>query len=149
MHKYFDILFIIVSYFSWNNNCLEVVLLLLVISCVQDVINLVEKVFCVNSLINPAIIGNSVPVQNVSRSALLPSNSTIPDASTSDSVANENTLEISLSRALSEEALDVESLQLSTSIDISEQNLQKPGVVWLSVMILHGAKLRSPIQPLI
>ncbi|CAA2972147.1 Hypothetical predicted protein [Olea europaea subsp. europaea] len=108
-----------------------------------------EKVFCVNSLINPAIIGNSVPVQNVSRSALLPSNSTIPDASTSDSVANENTLEISLSRALSEEALDVESLQLSTSIDISEQNLQKPGVVWLSVMILHGAKLRSPIQPLI
>ncbi|KAL2534847.1 Tetratricopeptide repeat (TPR)-like superfamily protein [Abeliophyllum distichum] len=92
-----------------------------------DVINYMEKVFCVNSLISPVNNGNSLPVQHVSRSALLPSYSTIPDASTSDSVTNANTLEISFSRALSEEVLEDESLQLSSSLDISEQNLQRPG----------------------
>ncbi|KAL2500680.1 Tetratricopeptide repeat (TPR)-like superfamily protein [Forsythia ovata] len=95
-----------------------------------DVINYMEKAFGVNNLINQADNGN--PAQQlpslVSKSTSLPSNSTIPDSCTSDSVAAANILENSLSRTVSDEALEEESLQLLSSLDISGQNLRRPGL---------------------
>ncbi|KAI3446872.1 hypothetical protein Pfo_003537 [Paulownia fortunei] len=92
-----------------------------------DVITYMEKVFCVNSLTNQVENGTSAQQQSllVSKSTSLPSNSTIPDSSHSDSVVTANTLENSLTRTLSEEALEDESLQLLSSLDISGQNLQR------------------------
>ncbi|KAL2479611.1 Tetratricopeptide repeat (TPR)-like superfamily protein [Abeliophyllum distichum] len=94
-----------------------------------DVISYMEKAFGVNNLINQADNGN--PSQQlptlVSKSTSLPSNSTLPDSCTSDSVAAANILENSLSRTVSDE-LEEESLQLLSSLDISGQNLRRPGL---------------------
>ncbi|KAI3443875.1 hypothetical protein Pfo_000540 [Paulownia fortunei] len=94
----------------------------------QDMISYMEKVFCVNSLTNQVDNGTSAQQQSllVSKSTSLPSNSTVPDASHTDSTVN--TSENSLTRTLSEEALEDESLQLLSSLDISGQNLQRPGI---------------------
>lgn len=92
-----------------------------------DVISYMEKVFCVNSLTNQVENGTSAQQQSslASKSSSLPSNSTNLDSSHPDSVVNANTLENSLSITLSEEALEDESLQLLSSLDISGQNLQR------------------------
>ncbi|KAK6151723.1 hypothetical protein DH2020_014358 [Rehmannia glutinosa] len=93
---------------------------------VQDVISYMEKVFCVNSLTSQVENGTSAQQQPslVSKSTSLPS-TTISDSSHSDSAVTTNTLENSLTRTLSEEALEDESLQLLSSLDISLQNLQR------------------------
>ncbi|KAL3840756.1 hypothetical protein ACJIZ3_025347 [Penstemon smallii] len=92
-----------------------------------DVISYMEKVFCLNSLTNQVDNGTSAHQQSllVMKSTSLPSNSTILDASHSDSHGTAN-LENSLTRTLSEEALEDESLQLLSSLDISGRNLQRP-----------------------
>ncbi|XP_051141776.1 uncharacterized protein LOC127258798 isoform X2 [Andrographis paniculata] len=96
-----------------------------------DVISYMEKVFCINSLTNLGENGRSAHHQSlsISKPASLPSNSILSDSSHVDSVANANTLlEYSLTRTSSEEALEDQSLQLLSSLDISGQNLQGPGV---------------------
>ncbi|XP_057768028.1 uncharacterized protein LOC130988249 [Salvia miltiorrhiza] len=91
-----------------------------------DVISYMEKVFCVNSLTNQLENGISVQQQPALASkSSLPSNSTTSDSSHPDPVVNANTLENSLSMTLSEEALEDESLQLLSSLEISRQNLQR------------------------
>ncbi|KAL0340508.1 UNVERIFIED_CONTAM: hypothetical protein Sradi_4567600 [Sesamum radiatum] len=87
-----------------------------------------EKVFCVNSLTNQVDNGTSTQQQSLlaSKSASFTSNSTVPDSSYSDSVVTGNSSENSLTRTLSEEALEDESMQLLSSLDISGQNLQRP-----------------------
>ncbi|KAH6824489.1 hypothetical protein C2S53_002899 [Perilla frutescens var. hirtella] len=106
---------------------LDVALLSHHASRAADVISYMEKVFCVNSLTNQADNGTSAHQQSslASKSSSLPSNSTTPDSSHPDSVVNANTLENSLAITLSEEALEDESLQLLSSLDISGQNLQR------------------------
>ncbi|KAL3532296.1 hypothetical protein ACH5RR_005817 [Cinchona calisaya] len=107
-----------------EGTALHICLLLLDVALVSnhasrsaDVISYVEKVFCVNNLTNQVDNGNSLHQPSmVSKSASL--SATVPDASNSDS-ASANALEISLSRTLSEEALEDESLQLLSSLDIS------------------------------
>ncbi|KAH6779274.1 hypothetical protein C2S52_010511 [Perilla frutescens var. hirtella] len=91
-----------------------------------DVISYMEKVFFVSSLSNQVDNGTSGLQQPllVSKSTSLPNSSTIPDSSHPDS-----TSENSLTRTLSEEALEDESLQLLSSLNISGQNLQRPGIV--------------------
>ncbi|CAA0806454.1 Tetratricopeptide repeat (TPR)-like superfamily protein [Striga hermonthica] len=93
---------------------------------VQDVISYMEKVFCVNNLISQVENGTSAHQQSssVSKSTSLASNPTATDSSHMDSVAA-NTLENSLARTLSEEALEDESLQLLSFLNISGQNLQR------------------------
>ncbi|KAL3824519.1 hypothetical protein ACJIZ3_020548 [Penstemon smallii] len=93
-----------------------------------DVISYMEKVFCVNTLTNQVDNGTSArqPSLLVSKYTSLPSNSTNPDVPQSDSVVTTNTLENSLTRSLSEEALEDESLQLLSSLDITGQNLRRP-----------------------
>ncbi|KAG6413796.1 hypothetical protein SASPL_126511 [Salvia splendens] len=92
-----------------------------------DVISYMEKVFCVNSLTNQPENGISVQQQSMlaSKSPSLRSNSTTPDLSNPDSAVNANMLENSLSMNLSEEALEDESLQLLSSLEISGQSLQR------------------------
>ncbi|PIN05924.1 TPR repeat-containing protein [Handroanthus impetiginosus] len=87
-----------------------------------------SAVFCVNSLANQVDNVASAQQQSllVSKSMSLPSNSTFPDACHSDSTGNNK--ENSLTRTLSEEALEDESLQLLSSLDITGQNLQRPGI---------------------
>ncbi|KAK4404146.1 CCR4-NOT transcription complex subunit [Sesamum angolense] len=94
----------------------------------SDVISYMEKVFCVNSLTNQVDNGTSTQQQSLlaSKSASFTSNSTVPDSSYSDSVVTVNSSENSLTRTLSEEALEDESMQLLSSLDISGQNLQRP-----------------------
>ncbi|KAL0382888.1 UNVERIFIED_CONTAM: CCR4-NOT transcription complex subunit [Sesamum calycinum] len=94
----------------------------------SDVISYMEKVFCVNSLTNQVDNGTSTQQQSLlaSKSASFTSNSTVPDSSYSDSVVTGNSSENSLTRTLSEEALEDESMQLLSSLDISGQNLQRP-----------------------
>lgn len=91
---------------------------------VQDVISYMEKVFCVNSLTNQLENGITVLQQSTLASKSLSLPSTTSDSSHPDSV-NANTLENSLSMALSEEALEDESLQLLSSLEISGQNRQR------------------------
>ncbi|CAI9758934.1 unnamed protein product [Fraxinus pennsylvanica] len=95
-----------------------------------DVISYMEKAFGINSLMNQA--DNGIPTQQqptlVSKSVSLTSNLTIPDSSTSDSVASAIILENSLSRTGSDEALEEESLQLLSSLDIGGQNFRRPGL---------------------
>ncbi|XP_075517684.1 uncharacterized protein LOC142552008 [Primulina tabacum] len=95
-----------------------------------DVISYIEKVFCVSSLNNQGDNGLSAQQQpfSASKSASIPSNSTISDAFHSDSADASNALENSLIGTLSEEALEDESLQLLSSLDISGRNLQRPGI---------------------
>ncbi|GER51610.1 CCR4-NOT transcription complex subunit 10-B [Striga asiatica] len=91
-----------------------------------DVISYMEKVFCVNNLISQVDNGTSAHQQSssVSKPTSLASNSTVTDSSHTDSVAA-NTLENSLARTLSEEALEDESLQLLSFLNISGQNVQR------------------------
>ncbi|XP_047943285.1 CCR4-NOT transcription complex subunit 10-like isoform X2 [Salvia hispanica] len=100
-----------------------------------DVISYMERVFCVNSLTNQPENGISVQQQSMlaSKSPSLPSNSTIPDSSNPDSVVNANMLENSLSMNLSEEALEDESLQLLSSLEISGQSRQRLSAVTSSI----------------
>lgn len=86
-----------------------------------------EKVFCVNSLTNQVDSGTAAQQQSlfVSKSTSVPSNP-IPDASHTD--LSTNSLENSLTRTLSEEALEDESLQLLSSLDISGRNLKRVGI---------------------
>ncbi|KAL1554844.1 CCR4-NOT transcription complex subunit 10-like isoform X2 [Salvia divinorum] len=92
-----------------------------------DVISYMEKVFCVNSLTNQPENGISVQQQSMlaSKPPSLPSDSTTPNSSNPDSVVNANMLENSLSMTLSEEALEDESLQLLSSLEISGQSPQR------------------------
>ncbi|KAG8367440.1 hypothetical protein BUALT_Bualt16G0072400 [Buddleja alternifolia] len=90
-----------------------------------DVISYMEKVFCVNSLTNQ--IDTQQQSSLVSKSTSLPSNLIIPDSAHSDSITA-NTLESSLTRTLSDEALEDESLQLLSSLNITGQNLQRPSI---------------------
>ncbi|XP_027071227.1 CCR4-NOT transcription complex subunit 10-like [Coffea eugenioides] len=90
-----------------------------------DVISYVEKVFCANSMTNQVDNGSSLHQPTmVSKSASF--SATIPGASNSDSASSANVLESSLSRTLSEEALEDESLQLLSSLDIGGENLPRP-----------------------
>ncbi|XP_010241578.1 PREDICTED: CCR4-NOT transcription complex subunit 10-like [Nelumbo nucifera] len=84
-----------------------------------DVILYIEKAFGVGYMTNQGDNGNTThqPSNPVVKSSSTLSNSTAPDISNSDSVANSNASENPLSRTLSDEALDYESL-LST-LDIS------------------------------
>ncbi|PIN01228.1 TPR repeat-containing protein [Handroanthus impetiginosus] len=93
-----------------------------------DVISYTEKVFCVTSLNNQVENGPSAQQQPllVSKSTSGSSNTTIPDSLQSENIVNANTLENSLTRTLSEEALEDEPLQLLSSLDIRGPNLQKP-----------------------
>lgn len=81
-----------------------------------------EKVFCLNSLTNQAENGTSALQQSLLVSK---STSLIPDSSHSDSVVSPNTLENSLSRTLSDEALEDDSLQLLSSMNINVPNPQR------------------------
>ncbi|CAA0819929.1 Tetratricopeptide repeat (TPR)-like superfamily protein [Striga hermonthica] len=105
---------------------LDVALLFHHASRSADVISYMEKVFCVNNLISQVENGTSAQQQSsfVTKSTSLPSHSTATDSSHPDFVPA-NTLENSLARTLSEEALEDESLQLLSSLDISGQNLQR------------------------
>ncbi|KZV27436.1 hypothetical protein F511_02545, partial [Dorcoceras hygrometricum] len=96
----------------------------------QDVINYIEKVFCVSSLTNQVDNGLSAqhPPLSAPKSSSIPSNSTISDAFHSDSADTPNALESSLIGTLSEESLEDESLQLLSSLDISARSLQRPGI---------------------
>ncbi|KAK6156505.1 hypothetical protein DH2020_010753 [Rehmannia glutinosa] len=107
---------------------LDVTLLCRNASRSADVISYMEKFFCVNSLTNQVDNGTAVHHQSllVSKSTSFPSNSIIPDASHTDSTAN--TSENSLTRTLSEEALEDESLKLLSALDLSLQNLQRSGI---------------------
>lgn len=93
---------------------------------VQDVISYIEKVFCVTSSSNQVENGSSALQQPLTgtKPGSFPS-TTITYSSHSDSVVIANTLENSLTRTLSEEALEDEPLQLLSSLDISGQNLQR------------------------
>ncbi|CAI9782442.1 unnamed protein product [Fraxinus pennsylvanica] len=107
-----------------------------------DVISYVEKAFGVNSLINQVDNGNQAQQQPtlVPKSTSLPNNSTIPDSCTSDSVTAANTLENSLYRTVSDEALEEESLQLLSSLDIGGQNLQRPGLPFTNDLLRMQAE---------
>lgn len=88
-----------------------------------------EKVFFNTSLSNQVDNGPAAHQQPllVPKSTSLPNNSTLHDGSRPDSTSN--TSENSLTRTLSEEALEDEPLQLLSSLHISGQNLQRPGIV--------------------
>ncbi|GFQ08337.1 ccr4-not transcription complex subunit 10 [Phtheirospermum japonicum] len=108
-----------------------------------DVISYMEKIFRVNSLISQVENGTAAQQQSslVLKSTSLLSNPTTADSSHSDSVVAANTLENSLSRTLSEEALEDESLQLLSSLDISGQNLER-----LSGIASSNDLLRSQVE---
>ncbi|KAA8535153.1 hypothetical protein F0562_030156 [Nyssa sinensis] len=77
-----------------------------------DVINYVEKAYCVGNLISQGDNGSSAQQQSsnlVAKSSSLPSNSSAADAFNLDSAASENSSENPLSRALSEDTLEYET----------------------------------------
>ncbi|CBI28248.3 unnamed protein product, partial [Vitis vinifera] len=80
------------------------------VSRCAEIINYLEKAFCVG--------------YTAIKSSSIPSNSTVPDASNSDSVASLNSSENPLSRTLSEETLDYETM--FSALDIGGQNLTRP-----------------------
>ncbi|XP_047941882.1 CCR4-NOT transcription complex subunit 10-like isoform X1 [Salvia hispanica] len=90
-----------------------------------DVISYMEKVY-VSSVGNQVDNGSLTHQQSllVSKSTSFSNNSTLQDGSHPDSTSDN-----SLTRTLSEEALEDEHLQLLSSLDISGQNLQRPGIV--------------------
>ncbi|CAI9787381.1 unnamed protein product [Fraxinus pennsylvanica] len=115
-----------------EGTALRICLLLLDVSLLSyhasrsaDVISYMEKAFGVNS-ISQVDDGNSAQQQPaiVSISTSVPSKSTIPDGSDYDSITTANTLVNSLP-ALSEEVLEDESLQLLSSLGISEQSHER------------------------
>lgn len=118
-----------------EGTALRICLLLLDVALVSnhasraaDVISYVEKVFCVNSLTNQVDNGSSLHQPTmVSKSASF--SATIAEVSNSDSASSANVLESSLSRTLSEEALEDESLQLLSSLDIAGENLPRPSSI--------------------
>lgn len=84
-------------------------------------ISYLEKVFCVNSLTNQGDNGNlSHQPTIMSKSSL----STVHDTSNSESAPTANSLESSLSRTLSDEGLEDESLL--SSLGIGGENLPRP-----------------------
>ncbi|XP_057968506.1 uncharacterized protein LOC131157997 [Malania oleifera] len=88
-----------------------------------DVINYLEKAF---GVVSQADSGSAVQQQSsnlVTKSSSVPSNAMVPDASNTDSAANVNSSENDLSRTLSEETLEYDTL-LST-LDMSGQNLTR------------------------
>ncbi|KAL3623975.1 hypothetical protein CASFOL_032791 [Castilleja foliolosa] len=111
-----------------------------------DVISYMEKILHVYSLTSQIENGTAAQQQSslVFKSASLPSNPTTADSSHSDSVVAANTLENPLSRTLSEEALEDESLQLLSSLDISgQQNLQRLSGIASSNDLLRGQAKES------
>ncbi|KAK1389455.1 CCR4-NOT transcription complex subunit 10 [Heracleum sosnowskyi] len=92
-----------------------------------EVIDYVEKISCVTSMINQ---GENVshaqlqPLSLVTKSSSVPNSTPIPDISSGDS--GTNTSEISLSRSLSEEA---EYENLFSAFDMSGQNLSRPSIL--------------------
>ncbi|XP_047947773.1 CCR4-NOT transcription complex subunit 10-like [Salvia hispanica] len=92
----------------------------------SDVISYIERIFFVSSPGNQADNGSSAHQQPllVSKSTSLPNNLTLHDGSHHDSTPDD-----SLTRTLSEEALEDEPLPVLSSLDISGQNLQRPGIV--------------------
>ncbi|XP_042055374.1 CCR4-NOT transcription complex subunit 10-like [Salvia splendens] len=90
----------------------------------SDVISYMERIFFVSSPGNQADNGSSAhqPLL-VSKSTSLPNNLTLHDGSHPDSTSDD-----SLTRTLSEEALEDEPLPVLSSLDISGQNLQRPGI---------------------
>ncbi|KAL6496598.1 hypothetical protein OROGR_029856 [Orobanche gracilis] len=118
----------------YKGTALRICLLLLDVSLLShyasrsaDVISYMEKFLRVNSLITQIDNGTSVQQQSsfVLKSTSLPSDSNTIDSSPFGKVVAANTFENSLARTLSEEALEDESLQLLSSLDISGQNLQR------------------------
>ncbi|CAK9141236.1 unnamed protein product [Ilex paraguariensis] len=102
---------------------LDVALLSGHVSRSADVVNYVEKVFCINNLINQGDNGSSALQQSstvVSKPPSVPSNITVPDASGSDLAAN--VLESPLSRTLSEESIET----FLSTLDISGKNPPRP-----------------------
>ncbi|KAL9151279.1 hypothetical protein ABFS82_11G042700 [Erythranthe guttata] len=113
-----------------EGTALRICLLLLDVSLLShnasrsaDVISYMEKISVTNQVEN----GTSALHQSllVSKSTLLPSNSSILDSSHPDSVVIANSLENSLTRTLSEEALEDDPLHLLSSLNITGQNLQR------------------------
>ncbi|KAL8094669.1 hypothetical protein AgCh_036267 [Apium graveolens] len=92
-----------------------------------EVIDYVEKISCVTSMINQ---GENVshdqlqPPGLVTKSSSVPNSTSIPDTSSGDS--GTNTSEISLSRSLSEEA---EYENLFSTLDMSGKNLSRPSIL--------------------
>ncbi|XP_051148784.1 uncharacterized protein LOC127263680 [Andrographis paniculata] len=132
--SYLDTLYQIIEPID-EGTALRICLLLLDVSLLShhasrsvDVISYMEKVFCINSLTNQVDNGTSAQHQSllVPKHPSLPGNSTSPDPSQSDTAITSNALENSLTRTLSEEALEDESFQLLSSLDISGQKLQRP-----------------------
>ncbi|RVW74101.1 CCR4-NOT transcription complex subunit 10 [Vitis vinifera] len=97
-------------------------LIFLNITSVQEIINYLEKAFCVGYTASQGDNVSTAQQQSsnlVVKSSSIPSNSTVPDASNSDSVASLNSSENPLSRTLSEETLDYETMFSALDIDRS------------------------------
>ncbi|KAG6411578.1 hypothetical protein SASPL_129661 [Salvia splendens] len=90
-----------------------------------DVISYMEKVYVssVGNQVDNGSLAHQQPLL-VSKSTSFSNNSTLQDGSHPDSTSDN-----SLTRTLSEEALEDEHWQLLSSLDISGQNLQRPGIV--------------------
>ncbi|KAG6414232.1 hypothetical protein SASPL_126950 [Salvia splendens] len=90
-----------------------------------DVISYMEKVYVssVGNQVDNGSLAHQQPLL-VSKSTSFSNNSTLQDGSHPDSTSDN-----SLTRTLSEEALEDEHLRLLSSLDISGQNLQRPGIV--------------------
>ncbi|CAI9100852.1 OLC1v1038037C1 [Oldenlandia corymbosa var. corymbosa] len=111
-----------------EGTALRICLLLLDVALVSnnaskaaDVISYMEKVFCAGGLTNQVDNGNSSHQSNIMSKSSLPS---IPDTSNSDSGPSASALESSLSRTLSDEGLEDESLL--SSLTIGGDNLSRP-----------------------
>ncbi|GAB4828245.1 hypothetical protein Ancab_035157 [Ancistrocladus abbreviatus] len=92
-----------------------------------DVINYLEKTLGVSYMINQAdngSAGQQQPPNLVSKSSLVPGNALASDDLSSDGAATGNTVEESLSRTLSDETIEYESL--FSTLDIGGQNLSRP-----------------------
>lgn len=97
------------------------------VSRCAEIINYLEKAFCVGYTASQGDNVSTAQQQSsnlVVKSSSIPSNSTVPDASNSDSVASLNSSENPLSRTLSEETLDYETM--FSALDIGGQNLTRP-----------------------
>lgn len=107
-----------------------------------DVLNYVEKAFCVSTPSSQGDSGGSVQGSSslMTKSSSLPSNTAVPDASNSEFVANTNASEGALSRTLSEENLET----LISTIDMSTQNPTRPYILQSS-----SDYLRTPIDEFI
>ncbi|KAJ8434965.1 hypothetical protein Cgig2_027808 [Carnegiea gigantea] len=104
----------------------------------SDVISYLEKAFGVGYMLNPADSGSTgqqQPSHFVSKSSSIPNNSSASDDLQSEGAATGNASEGSLSRTLSDDTIEYETL-LST-LDISGQNMSRPSNLSSSSDILR------------